>query len=205
MARYMSWYMQPEDLWTFQKVSSKAGYGPVFLPSEPSFFYQTAFPFLCDSPVPESVSLAFPCSSSALSLLPISPWDHGGRGLFPVSHSVLQLWPQVLHSRCPTYIETLWRLILSCDKKKELSVDTAFAVIGQRIFIGVLAWGNLTFRVIKENFVIKSVADKVPSGLCKTKSPHMLMWSPSYFPEYPGLLYHHWVTGLSSPATGEAP
>lgn len=136
---------------------------------------------------------------------PSLPGTAEGEGFSPYliaccSHGLKYCIHSVLHVLRPyeDYF-VLWQ------KKWELSVDTAFAVIGQRSFTGVLAWGNLAFRVIEENFVIKSVADKVPSRLLKQShltcscGLQLISQSTQIF------LYHHWVTSLSSPATGEAP
>lgn len=101
-ACYLSWCMQPEALWACQKPAAGQAVALSFSPMSPSFLQQTAFPSLCDCHALGSFALAFPCSSLALSLLPISAWDHGRRVVFPVSHGLPQSWPQYCMLFCPT-------------------------------------------------------------------------------------------------------
>lgn len=142
-----------------------------FLPVIPLFPSRQSFP--CDRcPPGPVVSASASLSLLKLSSVPVSARTVIGEGLY-----LLVYWSHGFKYCiycCPSCVETLWRLFCPVGCWRELSVDTAFAVIAQRSFRGGLAWENLAFRVTGKNLVIMFMADKVLWEPPKTKSFHML-------------------------------
>lgn len=155
--------MWPEDLCMCQAMALS------FLPVIPFFPSRQSFP--CDRCPPGPVVPAA-ASLSLLSSVPVSAGTVAGEVLCLLVHCSHGFKSCIYF--CPTCVETLWRLFCPVGCWRELSVDTAIAVMAQRSFRGGLAWENLAFRVTGKNFVIMFMADKVLWEPPETKSLQML-------------------------------